>query len=267
MAAIIFETVAKLTSLTSTSVFLLIESDGCRRFSGSPQLRDAYLHGALAATPTDKQINVDLNLRVTEEVDIASLRPPAFPNPGVFDPTFHPTRSSSYSSPVPSSSPVVDSRKRNSATSGIPPPAPGPSSSKKVKASMEVEVKDEVTDQKPDVATLPSNEGGKEVATIDDNSDVDSDIEVLDSFFDESSYTGSDGGGGGGGGGGGNGSVSDIFNVGDTLGSHANNASFLPGDASTSLIANIPCNQKKVDALRSIQDPMRAFQKVGYGGI
>ena len=77
LASIIFESVAKLSSLTSSSVFLMIESDGCRRFSGAPHLRDAFLNGALAAAPKDIQVNVDLNLRVTEELEVAALSEPS----------------------------------------------------------------------------------------------------------------------------------------------------------------------------------------------
>ena len=57
LASIIFESVAKLSSLTSSSVFLLIETDdGNRRFSGSQHLREAFMNGALAASPKDMQV-------------------------------------------------------------------------------------------------------------------------------------------------------------------------------------------------------------------
>ena len=72
-----------------------------------------------------------------------------------------------------------------------------------------------------------------------------------------SDYLGGDGSGGGGGG----------FNGSEMMGSYPSNLSSLPGVASGSIISNIPCNQKKVDALRSIQDPMRAFQKVSISYI
>ena len=57
LASIMFESVAKLSSLTSSSVFLLIETDeGNRRFSGAQHLKDAFLDGALAASPKDMQV-------------------------------------------------------------------------------------------------------------------------------------------------------------------------------------------------------------------
>ena len=284
LAAIIFETVAKLTSLTSSSVFLLIESDGCRRFTGSPHLRDAFIHGGgLAAKPKDLQINVDLNLRVTQEVEVSALRPPSFPSgnhsttpySAVVSNFQHspqhppPPSSSMYQSPSSLTSPqpksFAESRKRNSTTSFASTPSTSSTAlsiepSPKKPKGMEVIVKDEVLDQKPDLEALAGAEVSKDVEISDNNSEGgDSDIEILDSFFDDSSLGGSTGEGGGGGGGSG---IDGGINFAELAGSSSSNLGYLQGDSSTSLISNIPCNQKKVDALRSIQDPMRAFQKV-----
>jgi len=258
LGSVMFESVAKLSSLTSSSVFLLIETDGCRRFFGAQHLREAFINAALAPNDKDIQVDVDLSMNCIQETELSQLRAASMPSmqPILAFNTFQPQTFSSPTLKSKAGPSTTNGRKRTStADSSAPSPGKKPkaatSSSALTSSSggMEVVVKEEGSlDLKPSI--LGDDDGGPSslalAGGLDD--DDDSDIEILDSMFDESS-TGSGGG------------ADSELNL-SSFGAGSSTINLPPISTATgSIISQIPCNQKKVDALRSITDPMRAFQK------
>jgi len=259
LGSVMFESVAKLSSLTSSSVFLLIETDGCRRFFGAQHLREAFINAALAPNDKDIQVDVDLSMNCIQETELSQLRAASMPSmqPILAFNTFQPQTFSSPTLKSKAGPSTTNGRKRTStADASAPSPGKKPKAATSSSAStssssggMEVVVKEEGSlDLKPSI--LGDDDGGPSslalVGGLDD--DDDSDIEILDSMFDESS-TGSGGG------------ADSELNL-SAFGAGSSTINLPPISTATgSIISQIPCNQKKVDALRSITDPMRAFQK------
>ena len=58
---ILLEAAMKVSSLTDSSLFILVETQEGRKFSGDPRLCDAYRNARLLPTEADVECHVDLN--------------------------------------------------------------------------------------------------------------------------------------------------------------------------------------------------------------
>jgi len=254
ISSIIMESAMKLASLTSASVFIAIETEDARRFTGSPHMMQTYLQRNLVPSGRDLQIDVDLSARIIHE------HPPQFqPQP------MYPTSSNGGGIPGPSTSaspqqrpskPFMKRSAPGTASSVGDAPATPPKRQKSVDSSLVIP---KVEDQKPELLADgtpadPSSSnaialasGNNDLGTDFDVDDDDSDIEVLESVS---------------------------FMDGDKMGeeSFANTPATSSGmapvnhpdrrmDAQPFVPVDVSQNQMKIDALRAIENPLLAFQK------
>ena len=59
IAGILLEVVLKLSSLTDSDIFLIVEDAGRRSWMGRRRFREAFLDGSLAATPVDVEWSLE----------------------------------------------------------------------------------------------------------------------------------------------------------------------------------------------------------------
>lgn len=267
ISSIIMESAMKLASLTSASIFVVIETEDARRFTGSPHMMQTYLERNMMPGGRDLQIDVDLGARIVHE------HPPAYQQPHFMTTNNGAGPSSTelaLTTPSTSSAPQQQRpskpfMKRPAVGppggSGDLAPSTPPKRSKSIDSPL---VTPKIEDQKPEVSadgsvTNPESSSTRTlediagvVTDVVDDDDDDSDIEVLesvsfmesdrieDSFVNSPASTS-------------NSSALMPMSAGASADRRLDNQSFVPVDVSQ--------NQMKIDALRSIENPLLAFQK------
>jgi len=267
ISSIIMESAMKLASLTSASIFVVIETEDARRFTGSPHMMQTYLERNMIPSGRDLQIDVDLGARIVHEHPPAYQQPPFMTtNNGAG------TSSTELALTTPSTSTAPQQQQRPSKPfmkrpaigppggSGESTPSTPPKRSKSIDSPL---MTPKIEDQKPEVSADGSvtNPESSSIRTLEDiagavtdvvDDDDDSDIEVLesvsfmesdkieDSFVNSPASTS-------------NSSALMSMSAGASVDRRLDNQSFVPVDVSQ--------NQMKIDALRSIENPLLAFQK------
>ena len=261
ISSIIMESAMKLASLTSASVFIAIETEDARRFTGSPHMMQTYLQRNLVPSGRDLQIDVDLSAQIIHE------HPPQFQP----QPIMYPSSSNGGGAPAgipgpstsasPQQRPAKPFMKRSApGSSGSVSDAPStpPKRQKSVDSPLVIP---KVEDQKPELlgdgtpadpaanSAVALASGGNDLGTDFDVDDDDSDIEVLESVsFMDGDKMGED-------------SYSNLPPTTSTALAPAN-AGDRRMDAQSFVPVDVSQNQMKIDALRAIENPLLAFQKV-----